>query len=1062
MADYHVSGEGPTISGTATLNQSVGRRGDDRDGHGRRVHADARRACRTPRAARSPTSTSPDRRRVQDRGARQARVRQPRQRRRSTSPAACRERRPARAAADAPPVISTMTLDATGTLTDSAFLGGRLPQLRFDAHLEQDTLTGRADGRFEGFNPARLAGTQGARRQRHRHRRRELRHRRHQRADHARRRRRRTARVALDPSIVGGLQIDSADVEGRYAARSPTSTQLHVTGPDVKLDASGRLALDRDVGVEPEVPRRRDRPHRARRSWPVRPASTARRSSTARSPATRRRSQTTGTLDGSNLVVRREQGARSRTASTPSPCPTWSSRTRTSQATTRRDVRRGRRPADQRGDGDDDLRRRSASSSRRTSRRRRASSTRPASVIFHPRSPGDPPAAARGRTQGVEWRTAPGQRGDRQVRPRTASSSRTSGWRAAIRRSTVSGTLALEGRHSRRARSRCTRATSIIAQLETLLLQNRGFTGRLTADATISGRRPRRSSTGTSRSTTARSRPTSISRSSPTSTTRGTRIALDATLQQSPTESITAKGTRADDAVQASAGGEHVGRRAGRRRSICSIKSTALNLGVVQGFTTQSPTSPARSRPTCTSPAPARIRTSRASSTSRTARFGVPAFGGVVHRPRHPHRSRAGVGAHPAVRRSSTRTASSCASPASSPCTSARSARSTSRIDSDNFEVIDNELGDVGVETTLKVTGELRRPQARRRRAARRRPRSRSTGSCSCSTTRIASKRCPTSSRPSARPRARGSARRGDARRRWREPSQAAAPAGGHAGGSRRGAAPPSSAVRDRRARPPRADSRQPRAARQEAAARRADRRGARRHQHHRRRRPRRPQGPRARRSRSPGPSNTVRGTYQFQGRRFDLARDGTLRFTGDARAQPDRSTSPRRARFPTPASRRGSGSPARRRAPELALSSTPPLEESDILSLIVFNRPINELGTRRARVARGDRRRDRHRLHRHAARRVDRPGARSRSLRDHDDDRGRHAGRRHHASASRSATRRSSSCASSSASAAYSEFLLEYQLADFLRLQATAAPETIRRRPTASASAASSARGSI
>jgi translocation and assembly module TamB len=33
-------------------------------------------------------------------------------------------------------------------------------------------------------------------------------------------------------------------------------------------------------------------------------------------------------------------------------------------------------------------------------------------------------------------------------------------------------------------------------------------------------------------------------------------------------------------------------------------------------------------------------------------------------------------------------------------------------------------------------------------------------------------------------------------------------------------------------------------------------------------------------------------------------------------------------------------------KAPELSLTSTPPLEESDILALIVFNRPVNELGT--------------------------------------------------------------------------------------------------------------------
>jgi translocation and assembly module TamB len=31
---------------------------------------------------------------------------------------------------------------------------------------------------------------------------------------------------------------------------------------------------------------------------------------------------------------------------------------------------------------------------------------------------------------------------------------------------------------------------------------------------------------------------------------------------------------------------------------------------------------------------------------------------------------------------------------------------------------------------------------------------------------------------------------------------------------------------------------------------------------------------------------------------------------------------------------------------PQLELSSTPPLEESDILAMIIFNRPVNELGS--------------------------------------------------------------------------------------------------------------------
>ena len=50
-------------------------------------------------------------------------------------------------------------------------------------------------------------------------------------------------------------------------------------------------------------------------------------------------------------------------------------------------------------------------------------------------------------------------------------------------------------------------------------------------------------------------------------------------------------------------------------------------------------------------------------------------------------------------------------SPASSPCTSGRSGAVNVSIDSDNFELIDNELGDVRCRAALKITGELRRPR---------------------------------------------------------------------------------------------------------------------------------------------------------------------------------------------------------------------------------------------------------------------------------------------------------------------------------------------------------------
>ena len=92
------------------------------------------------------------------------------------------------------------------------------------------------------------------------------------------------------------------------------------------------------------------------------------------------------------------------------------------------------------------------------------------------------------------------------------------------------------------------------------------------------------------------------------------------------------------------------------------------------------------------------------------------------------------------------------------------------------------------------------------------------------------------------------------------------------------------------------------------------------------------------------GTVNTVRGTYDFQGRRFDILRDGTVRFAGEALNELDPILDLRTRRLI-------SGVEARvnvrgtMKVPEIELSSTPPLDQADILSLIVFNQPINSLG---------------------------------------------------------------------------------------------------------------------
>jgi autotransporter translocation and assembly factor TamB len=92
------------------------------------------------------------------------------------------------------------------------------------------------------------------------------------------------------------------------------------------------------------------------------------------------------------------------------------------------------------------------------------------------------------------------------------------------------------------------------------------------------------------------------------------------------------------------------------------------------------------------------------------------------------------------------------------------------------------------------------------------------------------------------------------------------------------------------------------------------------------------------------GPVNTVRGSYTFQGRRFDILRDGSVRFTGNALRDLDPSLDIRTERMIQAVAARVNIRGTLKQ-PEIVLESTPPLEQADILSLIVFNQPANLLG---------------------------------------------------------------------------------------------------------------------
>lgn len=90
------------------------------------------------------------------------------------------------------------------------------------------------------------------------------------------------------------------------------------------------------------------------------------------------------------------------------------------------------------------------------------------------------------------------------------------------------------------------------------------------------------------------------------------------------------------------------------------------------------------------------------------------------------------------------------------------------------------------------------------------------------------------------------------------------------------------------------------------------------------------------------GTLEVVQGNYSFQGRRFEIERGSDVRFPGGPPTDPLINVTATREVTGITAEVRLRGS---LRTPELELASRPPLDEGDILSLIVFNQPVNSLG---------------------------------------------------------------------------------------------------------------------
>jgi translocation and assembly module TamB len=90
------------------------------------------------------------------------------------------------------------------------------------------------------------------------------------------------------------------------------------------------------------------------------------------------------------------------------------------------------------------------------------------------------------------------------------------------------------------------------------------------------------------------------------------------------------------------------------------------------------------------------------------------------------------------------------------------------------------------------------------------------------------------------------------------------------------------------------------------------------------------------------GTLEIIRGYYSFQGRRFDVRPESTVRFLGQTPIDPALDVAADRLISGVTASVAVGGT---MRDPSIDLSSQPPLDEADLLSLIVFGQAINELG---------------------------------------------------------------------------------------------------------------------
>jgi uncharacterized protein involved in outer membrane biogenesis len=554
VADYHISGAGPALEGTATLKESSVEGATIASG----TSAEFALAPTTISYAVRGAVRDVDLHRIGgamkmealDKPAYDSRING------SFEVAGDMPRTRPRPAASGneptPSPLSTMKLDAKGTFADSEIMGGRLPELGFEAHLDRGALTGRAEGRFEGFNPATVAqrkdlegqvsGTVNA-----------------------------TfavadisapitpdaitadGRLTLASSEVGGLRIDSADVNGKYAGQIGDVTKLTVEGPDLKVDASGRIALDRQsdskLTYHVEAVNLAELAKLAGQS-DVGGAATLDGTLTGNAASL----VTTGTLDGSNLSYGGNSALDLNSKYTVTLPELQAANARVQAVTEATFVKAGGTELNSITATTTYDQKTLDFSTNLKQQTRELDAT--GQVILHPDHQEIHLPTLAMRTQGVEWRMAPDSQptikyGKERieiegVRLVSADQSLDVSGTLATGTGTPAGALDVHARNVD------------LQQLETLMLQNRGFAGKLNADAKVAGSTTAPAIDGKVEIANGSFQNYHYQSFAATVEYEGTRLGLDAKLQQSPTEFVTATGTIPTSLYKASPTGGHV------------------------------------------------------------------------------------------------------------------------------------------------------------------------------------------------------------------------------------------------------------------------------------------------------------------------------------------------------------------------------------------------------------------------------------------------------------------------------------------------------------------------